>query len=437
MRAYEFLAEALSPAAIEATVNRYGQQIMDKLAKDRQGSAWKDDPSKFVQYVANDIDPTTNSRYTKWIISRFVDQNGGIPFIEDLSKLTEPLGRYAKLSQSGIIPAESRDINRIKSMDTFLDLMDQYAEQKTGREEKSNEEQELIKSGQAVLYKDTGKVKIMIPKTEEAAKFYGRGTRWCTAGDNSNQFEYYNRRGPLYDIIFRGSGVKWQFHFETNQFKDEGDKDLSFVQMSSAYDLFPEDKWIKLVEKNPLFIINFENPPENLQMAALLPLIRSGPWNIKFINNPTEAVQLAAVKYYGNMIEYFKNQNPSEAVQLAAVNGPLHGNYEHYPIEYIKNPSEEVQLAAVKRHGVTLRDIKNPTEKVLLAAVEQDYLNISLIKDPTEKVQLAAVNKNIFAIQHIEDPTEKVQLAVVRKDPRFITDIKNPTDAVKKAAGVK
>ena len=37
-------------------------------------------------------------------------------------------------------------------------------------------------------------------------------------------------------------------------------------------------------------------------------------------------------------------------------------------IEHIKNPSEEVQLAAVKQDGWVIRYIKNPSKKVQLAA---------------------------------------------------------------------
>ena len=349
------LFEALSPAAIEATSGRFGQQLMAKLAKDPQGSSMKDDPAKFIEYIANNIDPTTNSKYTKWIISRFVDPNGGIRFVEDLSKLTDPLTRYAKLTQSGVIPTDQRDINKFKSMNLLLNLMDQYVEKKTGREERQNEEENLIKSGQAVLYKDTGALKIMIPKTKEAAKYYGRGTRWCTAGDKDNRFKYYNKQGPLYDIIFRGSGVKWQFHFESAQFMDERDKRLSPKQVSTVYNLFSEDKWLTAVQQNGFAIEYIKNPSEEVQMAA----VQETGFAIQYINNPSEEVQMAAVKQDGRTIEYIKN--PSEAMQMTAVqqNGRA--------IQYIKNPSEAMQMTAVKQDGRAIRYIKNPSDAMKMA----------------------------------------------------------------------
>jgi hypothetical protein len=376
------LFEALSPAAIEATSGRFGQQLMAKLAKDSQGSSMKDDPAKFIEWVADEIDPTGNSKYTKWIVARFVDPNGGIRFVEDLSKLTEPMTRYARLTQSGVIPANSRDINQFKNMLSFLNLMDQYAEKKTGREERQDEEQELIKSGQAVLYKDTGALKIMIPKTEEAAKYYGRGTTWCTAGTNNNRFDYYNKYGPLYDIIFRGSGDKWQFHFETAQFMDEQDQPLDPDLVKPIIGLFSEDKWMVAIEHDGRAI--------------------------RYVNTPSEAVQLAAVKSNGNAIEYIKN--PSEAVQLAAVksNGRA--------IRHVNTPSEAVQLAAVKSNGYAIGYIKNPSEAVQLAAVKDDGNAIEYIKNPSEAVQLAAVKSNGYAIEYIKNPSPAVQaLANLKK----------------------
>ena len=415
------LFEALSPAAIEATSGRFGQQLMAKLAKDPQGSSMKDDPAKFIEYIANNIDPTTNSKYTKWIISRFVDPNGGIRFVEDLSKLTDPLTRYAKLTQSGVIPTDQRDINKFKSMNLLLNLMDQYVEKKTGREERQNEEENLIKSGQAVLYKDTGALKIMIPKTKEAAKYYGRGTRWCTAGDKDNRFKYYNKQGPLYDIIFRGSGVKWQFHFESAQFMDERDKRLSPKQVSTVYNLFSEDKWLTAVQQNGFAIEYIKNPSEEVQMAA----VQETGFAIQYIKNPSEEVQMAAVKQDGRTIEYIKN--PSDAMKMAAV------QETGYAIRYINNPSEEVQMAAVQETGFAIQYINNPSEEVQMAAVKQDGRTIEYIKNPSEAMQMTAVQQNGRAIQYIKNPSEAMQMTAVKQDGRAIRYIKNPSDAMKMA----
>lgn len=45
----------------------------------------------------------------------------------------------------------------------------------------------------------------------------------------------------------------------------------------------------------------------------------------------------------------------------------------NYNIYYIENPSEEVQLESVRRDAYSLRLIKNPTDKVRIEAVKSAY----------------------------------------------------------------
>ena len=123
--------------------------------------------------------------------------------------------------------------------------------------------------------------------------------------------------------------------------------------------------------------------------------------------NPSEQVQLEAVKQNGWNIEFIKN--PSEEMQLIAVrsNGMV--------IQYIKNPSEEMQLIAVRKTGHAIGYIKNPSEKIQLEAVRETGNAIGYIKNPSEQVQLNAVKQNGFAIQYIENPTERIQLEAVKQ----------------------
>jgi ribosomal protein S16 len=111
---------------------------------------------------------------------------------------------------------------------------------------------------------------------------------------------------------------------------------------------------------------------------------------IKFIDNPSEKVQLAAVTNDGTSIVYIieKGIDPSEDVQLAAVT-----NYG-MSISYIKNPSENVQLAAVGQNGDMIKHIIKkgivPSDDVQIAAVKNDkYILNHLLRAgilPSKKV---------------------------------------------------
>ena len=58
------------------------------------------------------------------MISRYL--NGGIRFLEDLGKLTEPLDLYSRLSRAKKLKPEHRDINKYKTLNDFLDVTDLY-----------------------------------------------------------------------------------------------------------------------------------------------------------------------------------------------------------------------------------------------------------------------------------------------------------------------
>ena len=61
--------------------------------------------------------------------------------------------------------------------------------------------------------------------------------------------------------------------------------------------------------------------------------------------------------------------------------------FSGYIIKYIKNPSEEIQIEAVRKNGYAIRFIKNPSEEIQIEAVKENGYAIEYIKNPTEKVQ--------------------------------------------------
>lgn len=100
----------------------------------------------------------------------------------------------------------------------------------------------------------------------------------------------------------------------------------------------------------------------------------------------------------------------------------------------INNPSEEVQLVAVRKHGSTIQYIDNPSEEVQVVAVNQNPWAIEFIDNPSEEVQLAAVKKGSYAIKLIENPSDELQLFALKNTwdkhfyEEFIKDLPNKTE---------
>ena len=66
-----------------------------------------------------------------------------------------------------------------------------------------------------------------IPRTELAAKWWGRGTRWCTAADQNNYFQSYDSKAPLLVMLWPdGRKVQLQITPTHIQLMDEKDQSV-------------------------------------------------------------------------------------------------------------------------------------------------------------------------------------------------------------------
>jgi lambda repressor-like predicted transcriptional regulator len=98
---------------------------------------------------------------------------------------------------------------------------------------KRQEKLEIKKEGADVVKKGSDGI-ILKLKTKEAACYYGKGTKWCTAGNKNNAFDEYNEDGPLY-VFISNDGRKFQFHFESWQFTDEKDQKINVKELMEKY----------------------------------------------------------------------------------------------------------------------------------------------------------------------------------------------------------
>lgn len=95
----------------------------------------------------------------------------------------------------------------------------------------SKGEQELEK-----VYEDNEWI-VYIPHTYRASRKIGGDTNWCTASSDSVYFDDYSNQGPLYANIRKSDGAKFQFHFETDSFKDASDESVDLREIGLSKDL--------------------------------------------------------------------------------------------------------------------------------------------------------------------------------------------------------
>lgn len=175
----------------------------------------------------NAADPTSKDgkkkgRYLPWLIDLWNDKKLKM---EDLYKASEYLQYYNKYKNY----VDEKDINKIDSIQhLYRQVEDIIKKHEEGSEEiKSKAEKEKEIKDQAEKYYEDDKWLVIVPKTKEASCLYGKGTQWCTAAEVShNAFDAYNENGPLFIMIYKPTGDKYQYHGQSKMMANAADEDI-------------------------------------------------------------------------------------------------------------------------------------------------------------------------------------------------------------------
>ena len=171
--------------------------------------------------------PNKMGKFGKWLLNLFITRRLNV---EDLYKANEYLKYFAKYYNV----LEVKDINKLKSLNDLYGVVKQYMDEPDQATSKSDEVRR-IKEGAEKVYEDE-KWMIIVPHTQEASCYYGKGTQWCTAADRStNMFDNYNEQGPLFININKTTGDKYQFHFESESFMDAEDSQIETPIHNTIY----------------------------------------------------------------------------------------------------------------------------------------------------------------------------------------------------------
>jgi len=241
MRARQFIFEYNQ----QATAQRFGDKILQTAVKDPSPEIYQvysmlNDRKQFkdfnldpntktnvlitVMQAIEACDPTKNKEYTVFLAKMYA-QGGWGAKIEDLeSKVKPALEKFHLLKLKKKIPSPRNDIMRYTDLADFVAVMDEYEDP---------EEKKQADKGQAKTVFENDSVRIIVPKDQNAACYYGQGTRWCTASTKgANYFNQYSKDGNLYILLPKKpkhEGEKYQLHFSSGQFMDEEDRQVENV----------------------------------------------------------------------------------------------------------------------------------------------------------------------------------------------------------------
>lgn len=339
------------------------------------------------------------------------------------------LDKFKQLAQKNLI---DKDISKWipKGWDAFKNEIDNNADQASKTQIKRKKV-----TGKSITLEENDKWLIVVPLDKHASCFHGKNTNWCTTKPNQDHFEeyFYNNETILIYFIRKTDGEKWAVAvgdeysaFSPVEYFDKMDNRVDEEKFTSQTGLNPE-KYVSLALQHEKKLGDSRKPYQE----AIQRLRNIYDW-IAVKRNPQIEKDIMLTKsdrYADQYIHALKGKNIPENILLLAVEKDAN------MLKYIDNPSEKVQLAALKQSPyVAIQLIPNPSEKMQLIAVKDEAEAITHIDNPTPKVQLVAVNKRPGTIKYINNPTEQAQIQAVRAGGPFIKYIKNPTEKVKALA---
>ena len=156
--------------------------------------------------ILEPIDPSEDKQFSEWIVVTYLRGNETDLPTRLALKLRQRLGKFALLKKQYRHLLPDANINNYKSFDQFMQAMDAVVIPEKVVKNKGKSEE---------IYRDEN-VRVIVPKNEAAAVYYGQGTHWCTAWvpPRTNRFNFYHY--PLYILLptqGKYPGEKYQLYF--------------------------------------------------------------------------------------------------------------------------------------------------------------------------------------------------------------------------------
>ena len=368
------------------------------------------DTSVFIQSILNaDI---TKGKYARFLIEAFLNEK----FLkEDLvGGLDSTIGQAISLfhKHKSKLPMEYRSIYALdketgealyQSPGDLWNSVKQYQGELSGKELKK-EEQEKIYRETEFVYKDeeTG-FQIISPLTEESAKWWGKGTRWCTSAENNNRFEHYAKQAPLLILLMTASastaanGDKLQLWKNGNdiQFMDEADNTVSKEYIEQNWSVLePICMWLKDLR----FI------PEHLKTKELYEIaVKQNGLALNYVPYKLRTNELCelAIKQNGKALQWIPDKYIDYNLCEMAVQQNGNSLY-HVPKEY---KTKELCELAVQQNGDALKWVLEhlKTKKICELAVQNNGYALRYVPMElrTEKLCKIAVKNHREALYYV------------------------------------
>jgi hypothetical protein len=229
--------QRLSEGRVEYVAAQFGPRLISAAQSDNK--IHSDDPLEIARQLLS-IDPTgQQGKYLTFLARAYANKQFRM---EDAARMQDTMKQFEKMKSR--LPADQRDINKYTSLDQVYDVVEKDSPTVSKKQQIKSTKKEGIKQ----LVK-TENIFIGELLSHAAACYYGAGTKWCTAGrDSESTFSTYANQGPIFIIVLNlpeGKQRKFQFHYASSQVMNEKDVEINKkeIELLSSY---PE--WGKFIQ---------------------------------------------------------------------------------------------------------------------------------------------------------------------------------------------
>ena len=163
----------------------------------------------------------------------------------DLHAVDAAFQQFKQLKDKGLLSLEQKDIDRYGSLEELQQVLSSLSAAKT----KTQQKREQKVAGAELVYEDENN-KIYHITTWEAAKLYGKGTKWCISGDTPDgeaAFNMYNGKHTIYVAVKKQTGAKRAV----------------LVRAGGLNDVYDErDEVVNMTSDMPKHVFKFIEPPQ-------------------------------------------------------------------------------------------------------------------------------------------------------------------------------
>lgn len=373
---------AESTAKIEYILNN--KKLIDKLQQSISMDVEIDDKTMTPADLLTkwDQDPIL-SKNLNWVAKQYGDMQF---YYGDTYKVKEALEKFDKYKNKKALidnqTLRSNDLNKYSYRILVQDL-DQIDDSDITNLGTSTRKKAIEKGKDEaeIAYEDNDWI-VIVPKTQAAAMYWGKNTKWCTAADSkNNMFNTYNKKGPLFIAINKNNPKeKYQACFEAGEYKDINDNDNRVPEGTGVFKFlkneaknrnalknywwwFKEDeitdemmldalKKVKIQFGNIDYNSNdicltvdriFYNRNEQMSEDFIKKAVTANPKFIRNIDNPSPEVQLIYLNWVWNQIKHRSHEYLFDKDDMYAINNYIQNGLSDEAKAFIEKVKAEEQ----------------------------------------------------------------------------------------------